>query len=42
MDPHDVTFTIGIILAAGLVAMPLAQRLRLPHMLVMLGLLDSR
>jgi potassium/hydrogen antiporter len=38
MDPRDVIFTVGIILAAGLVAMPLAQWLRLPHMLVMLGL----
>jgi cell volume regulation protein A len=37
MDVRDAIFTIGIILLAGLVAIPLAQRLRLPHMLLMLA-----
>jgi cell volume regulation protein A len=37
MDPGDVIFTLGAILLAGLVTAPLARRLRLPHMLLLLG-----
>ncbi len=37
MDAEDVVLTIGIMLAAGLVVQPLADRLRLPRMLLLLG-----
>lgn len=37
MDANDVILTIGLILASGLVALPLASLLRVPHMLVLIG-----
>ena len=37
MDAEDVVLTIGIMLAAGLVVQPIADWLRLPRMLLLLG-----
>ena len=37
MDAEDVVLTLGIMLAAGLVVQPLADWLRLPRMLLLLG-----
>ena len=37
MDAEDVVLTLGIMLAAGLVVQPLADVLRLPRMLLLLG-----
>jgi potassium/hydrogen antiporter len=37
VDAEDVVLTLGIMLAAGLIVQPLADRLRLPRMLLLLG-----
>lgn len=37
LGAHDVILTAGVILAAGLVSIPVAERLRLPHMILMLA-----
>jgi cell volume regulation protein A len=37
VDAQDVIFTVGTMIAAGLIAQPIAELLRLPHMLVLLA-----